>query len=267
MKRIDRRALFATGAAAALLAATGVSAEPRRGGRLRVALSSADLLTDVGETCLSEGLTEIAADGTLRGEIATHWDSDPMSRHWHFDLRETVFHDGLPLTKADLQTSLGHLGSVALNGSTLQIVLKKPDPNLPFELAQTRNLIRPANEERRMAGFRTGLYRLRKKDTDRHLIADRVSEHWKDGQAGWFDTIELVRFSDNAVRAQALREGLVDLADISELDAFTDPKDFTPLPDLARPVQFVSKAIAVPSRIGTALPLDNLRMSERWWMA
>ena len=38
---MDRRALFATGAAAALLAATGVSAAalPKQGGRLRMALS------------------------------------------------------------------------------------------------------------------------------------------------------------------------------------------------------------------------------------
>lgn len=34
MTRIDRRALFASGAAAALLSATGASALPQRGGRL-----------------------------------------------------------------------------------------------------------------------------------------------------------------------------------------------------------------------------------------
>ena len=40
---MDRRALFASGAAAALLAATGVSAAsmPKAGGRLRMALSGA----------------------------------------------------------------------------------------------------------------------------------------------------------------------------------------------------------------------------------
>ncbi|MBT3467245.1 MAG: peptide ABC transporter substrate-binding protein, partial [Rhodobacteraceae bacterium] len=43
MNRIDRRVLFTSGAAAALLAATGVSAQttPHRGGRLRAALSGA----------------------------------------------------------------------------------------------------------------------------------------------------------------------------------------------------------------------------------
>ena len=41
MTRIDRRALFATGSVAALLAAAGVSAQaaPKRGGHLRVGLS------------------------------------------------------------------------------------------------------------------------------------------------------------------------------------------------------------------------------------
>ena len=43
MNRIYRRVLFTSGAAAALLAATGVSAQtaPHRGGRLRAALSGA----------------------------------------------------------------------------------------------------------------------------------------------------------------------------------------------------------------------------------
>ena len=48
MTRLDRRALFASGAAAALLAATGVSASPKRGGRLRAALSRALFWVIVG---------------------------------------------------------------------------------------------------------------------------------------------------------------------------------------------------------------------------
>ncbi|MEM6342089.1 MAG: peptide ABC transporter substrate-binding protein, partial [Pseudomonadota bacterium] len=87
MKRLDRRALFASGAAAAVLAATGISAAPKRGGRLRAALSGAartDSWADpasglfmrvAGQGILFDTLTEIAADGTLRSELARSWTS------------------------------------------------------------------------------------------------------------------------------------------------------------------------------------------------
>ena len=97
MTRIDRRALFASGAAAALLAATGVSAMPKRGGVLRAALSGAardqvwgpngGLMIQAARSAVLEGLTEIAADGTLRGVLAERWDSREDGRIWTFQLR------------------------------------------------------------------------------------------------------------------------------------------------------------------------------------
>jgi peptide/nickel transport system substrate-binding protein len=83
---MDRRALFSSAAAAALLAATGVSAAgaPQRGGRLRMALSGAarsdswtsgeGLFMQIARQGLVfDTLTEVAADGTLRPELATGW--------------------------------------------------------------------------------------------------------------------------------------------------------------------------------------------------
>lgn len=276
MTRMDRRALFASGAAAALLAASGVSASPRRGGRLRVALSGAardDTWDRVGgrfmqaaASALFEGLTEIAADGTLRGEMATDWHSDD-GRVWHFTLRETVFHDDLPLTDADLACSLAALGTVTHTRGQMTLTLDKSDQNLPYHLAGPDYLIKPADTARRAQGIGSGLYALRKFDAGRHVIADRVQSHWKDGQAGWVDEVELVHFADSAVRAQALAEGLVDVADIDSLSPEMDPRAFTRLPDDARSTQVVATRVSVPLQIGRAFPLDNLRMAERWWLA
>ena len=100
-RHIDRRALFASGAAAALLAASGVSAQssPTRGGRLRAALSGAQR-TDRFDSRQSQGLfmqvamvgtvfdtlSEVAADGTLRGELATGWQGSPDARNWFLEL-------------------------------------------------------------------------------------------------------------------------------------------------------------------------------------
>ena len=119
MNVLDRRALFASGAAAALLAASGVSAAPMRGGRLRAALSGASrddrwdavpsglFMQAAVQGAVFDTLTEIAADGTLRGELATGWQAEDGGRVWTFDLRSDVsFHDGVPLTAQDVVASL-----------------------------------------------------------------------------------------------------------------------------------------------------------------
>jgi hypothetical protein len=108
---------------------------------------------------------------------------------------------------------------------------------------------------------------LRKFDAGRHFIADRVARHWKDGTAGWFETVEFVHFDEAAVRAQALAEGMVDVADIEKAGPNMDKRDFLLLPDASRTTQIAARTIAVPAQIGAAFPLDNLRMTERWWMA
>lgn len=277
MKLLDRRALFASGAAAALLAATGVSATPSRGGHLRAALSGAtraDRWKDTGDRFLQtaasavfEGLTELAADGTLRGEIATAWSGSADARVWSFTLREAVFHDGLPLKSEDIAATVKHLGDVLPTKEGIRLELTEADPNLPYRLAQPEYLIKPANSERRAEGIGTGLYKVHKFDPGRHFIGTRIAAHWKDGTAGWFDKVEMVHFKSDAVRAQALREGLVDVADITALDALTDVRAFQRLPTDALTHQIASHRIAVPSQVGRAMPLDNLRMAERWWIA
>lgn len=275
MTRMDRRALFASGAAAALLAASGVSASAQRGGHLRAALSGAtrsDSFDQVGgrfmqaaASAVFEGLTEIAADGTVRAALATDWSSNAAADVWTFALRGSVYHDGQGLTETDLQLSLAGIGQVNLIKGGLRIELKTPDHNLPYRLAHPTYLVKPADPARAMMG--TGLYRVHKFDAGRHFIAERVETHWKDGQAGWFDKIEFVHFENDAVRAQALRENLVDVADVETLDAYADETDFQRLPDNARVMQIANRRIAVPIQIGRTFPLDNLRMSERWWMA
>ena len=94
MNRIDRRVLFTSGAAAALLAATGVSAQtaPHRGGRLRAALSGAarsdhwgtvdGAFMQAARGAVFETLTEIAGDGTLRGDIAQSWETNDGGKTW-----------------------------------------------------------------------------------------------------------------------------------------------------------------------------------------
>lgn len=257
MTRIDRRALFTSGAAAALLAATGVSAAPKRGGRLRAALS-APLFDQAVAATVFDNLTEVAADGTLRGELATDWSTDATAQHWRFDLRKAVtFHDGTPF---DARAVLNLAMSVdVVDAHTIDIHLDAPNPNLPYLLAHPGYEIRTANH------VGTGLYSVQKLEPGRHFIASRAEEHWKD-RAGWFDSVEFVHFSDAAVRAEALRDGFVDVADIAALDPYADRRDFLMLPGDQATTHIAACALGVPHTVGKSWPLDNLRMAERWWM-
>ncbi|WP_420014165.1 ABC transporter substrate-binding protein [Tateyamaria sp.] len=258
MTRIDRRALFASGAAAALLAATGVSAAPKRGGRLKAALSS-DMFDKAVAATVFNNLTEIGADGTLRGELATDWTSDQDGLSWQFSLRDGVtFHDG---TAFDARVVDLPFNIRTLDRHRVEITLEEANPNLPYLLAQ------PGFEQRSAAGFGTGLYQVQKLDKGRHFIGARVEGHWKSENAGWFDSVEFVQFGLETVRSEALRDGLVDVADIATLDAYADPRDFQTLRDGDKTTFIASQTIAVPATVGKAWPLDNLRMAERWWMA
>ena len=273
-KPLDRRALFSSAAAAALLAATGVSAGPlpQRSGKLRLALSGAvrsddwmhgdGLFMQVARLGLVyETLTEVAADGTLRGELATAWRSSPDARVWTFDLREGVtFHDGTPFTGGDVVHSVKALGDVRAIGRTrVEITLADPDPAFPFTLSDAANIIRPAHDA--VAGIGTGLYRVRHFAAGQQLLAERVATHWKDGQAGWFDEVELVSIPSSSVRAQAVAEYLVDAADIANASALTGLNDIAVWDG-----QAVARSVAMPMTLGRGV-FDDLRAAQRWWGA
>lgn len=291
-RQMDRRALFASGAAAALLAATGLSAQPgpASGGRLRVALSGADR-SDSFDTRRAQGLfmqiatvgavfdtlTEVAPDGTLRGELATRWRGSPDALHWDLELRRDVlFHDGRPFTAEDVSASLRLHRDGALSdmisvdiaeSHVVRLTLTQPDPHLPYRLSAPDLVIYPAEGQREaMAqGIGTGLYRTRRFQPGRQFIGERVERHYKDGRAGWFDTVELVSVPAGAVRAQALQERFVDAADIDDVELSVMGDDFILLPQKSKATHAAHRSIALPGQIGSRWPLDNLRAAERWW--
>ncbi|MEL7165983.1 MAG: peptide ABC transporter substrate-binding protein [Pseudomonadota bacterium] len=258
MTRFDRRALFASGAAAALLAATGVSAQPARGGRLRAALSP-DWFDRAVTATVFDSLTEIAADGTLRGELSTGWRTDQTGRVWTFDLRPGVrFHDSSAFGARDVARLPFDVRITGVH--EVEIHLDAPDPNLPYRLAQ------PGFEIRSETGKGTGLYRVRKLDAGRHFVGERFDAHWK-RDAGWFEIVDFVQISAETVRFQALTEGLVDVADGAQPDDAILGDAFVALPNDDAPTHFASQAVTAPMTVGKVWPLDNLRMAERWWTA
>lgn len=275
-KPLDRRALFASGAAAALLAATGLSAGslPQRGGKLRLALSGASrsdtwssgqglFMRLARQGLVFDTLTEIAPDGTLHGGLATEWQASVNARYWEFTLRNDVtFHDGVPFTARDVVASAADFegGTVqAIDTHRVAFTLDLGDPNLPMRLAAPDYYIAAAHAMG--TGIGTGLYRVRHFAAGQQLLAERVESHWKDGQAGWFDQVELVSIPSDAVRAQAVAEYLVDGADVADTGALQGLSDL-----VVWDGQAVSRSVAMPATLGRDV-FDDLRAPQRWWGA
>ncbi len=253
MKRISRRKLLTSGAAAGVLAASGLaSAAPaRRGGRLRVGLSGANagdtwdsrrfrslFMTVAGSGCVFDCLTEVAADGTLRGELAESWEATPDARIWTVSLRKGVaFHNGKPFNADDVIASfaLHRDGSraaplvqpikqiVKITDHQVQFVLAEGNADFPYILSGHHLIIYPAGqiEEAMADGIGTGLYRVDRFVPGRSLIARRVENHYKDGQAGWFDRVELHAVPDPVQRYQGLKTGQLDAINAVPYDRFT----------------------------------------------
>lgn len=247
MAPISRRKLFHSGVAAAVLMATGVAVEARpRGGTLRAGLSGAwstdswDSRTHAGAFMMAaahgavfDTLTEVAADGSLRGELATGWEASDGARQWVFNLRRNVrFHNGAPFTADDVIASIlmhgGTLSGAApiaesiaridrLDDHQLRFVLHTGNADFPYLMSDYHLIIYPhADMQAAMErGIGTGLYRVERFTPGERMTAVRVNGHYKDGSAGYFDRLDFFGMNDAASQADALAQGRIDVADLA----------------------------------------------------
>ncbi len=270
MTRIDRRALFASGAAAALLAATGASLAdtPKQGGTLRLAVPRDNSLEQVARGAVFDTLTEIAPDGTLRGELASSWQTDADARVWSFDLRDDVmFHDGTKLDVKDALSVLIQIGQAeAIAPKRVRLQLAESNPGLPFLLADSRFVVARDGVTPLAQANGTGCYRVERAEDERHFLASRVAEHYKIGAAGWADAIEIIVIPDAKVRAEALRDGYVDVAAMPAGEGLISQRGLRYHPSEAEMALAVAAHVGMPRQIGKAA-LDDGRIAERWWLA
>ncbi|KAB2543151.1 peptide ABC transporter substrate-binding protein [Salipiger aestuarii] len=244
MSGFKRRRLIQTAFAAAVLGASGLAAAPARmGGTLKAGLTGAsaadrwDSRTHMGNfigaaaIAVFDTLTEIAADGSLRGELATAWTASPDARIWDVTLRDGVrFHDGgafgardvlasLALHRDDASGARPLVDTIAsaerLTDHRIRFTLASGNADFPWLLADPALLIYPADRipEAMARGIGTGLYRVDSFEPGRRFVGRRVETHYKDGQAGWFERVEFLAMSDGAARVSALRSGQVDAID------------------------------------------------------
>ena len=256
MTRVSRRGLLKTGAAAGVLAATGmpVQAAPKRGGTLRLGLAGANTSDSWDSRTHSDSfmimachgavfgtLTQVAASGELIGELAESWEATPDAKTWTFKLRKGVtFHSGKPFGADDVIESLNmHVAEGAksaakpivsaitemtkLGDHEVQMTLGAGNADFPFLLSDYHICMYPAGEieEAIATGNGTGMYKVESFDPGVRTLLSRVDGHYKDGKEGWFDSVEMIAINDASARMNALMTGQVDA--VNRVDFKTEP--------------------------------------------
>ena len=248
MSLLDRRRLLTSGAAAAVFAASGVPglALPKRGGLLRAGLSGGSptdtwdgrthrglFMIAAAQGAVFDTLTEVAPDGSLRGELATRWQAGADARVWTLDLRrDVVFHNGKLFSAEDVIASLRlHLDPKVASPARALVAmitemratklhqvrfkLARGNADFPYLLDDYHLLMYPAGQiaQAMAEGIGTGLYRVECFKPGQRFIGRRVQNHYREGQAGWFDEVDFTALESLAARRTALQERRIDVAD------------------------------------------------------
>ncbi|MEM9582287.1 MAG: ABC transporter substrate-binding protein [Pseudomonadota bacterium] len=245
MSQFTRRGLLKSGVAAGVLAATGLPAvaAPKRGGRLRLGLAGANtsdswdgrthsdsFMIMCAHGAVFDCLTEVGADGQLKGELAESWEASADAKTWTFKLRKGVtFHSGKPFGADDVIASLNmHTAEGAksaakpivsaisemekISDHEIKMTLAAGNADFPFLLSDYHILIFPAGEidEAIASGNGTGLYMVESFDPGVRFVGKRYADHYKGDEAGFFDEIEVIAINDASARMNALMTNQVD---------------------------------------------------------
>ena len=254
MRQLNRRSLLKTGVAAGVLGLTGLPLRAQtRGGKLTAGLGGANTSdswdarthSDLFMIAACHGtvfdcLTEVAADGSLKGELAESWEASPDAKVWTFNLRSGVtFHNGKPFGADDVIESLKmHLGEDSksaakplveaiaemekMSDTQIKLTLAAGNADFPYLMSDYHIVMYPAGQidEAIAQGIGTGLYSVVAFDPGVRFVGKRVDDHYKGDSAGWFDEVEYIAINDNTARTQALLTGQVDA--INRIDFKTE---------------------------------------------
>jgi len=233
-----------TGVAAGVLGLTGMPLRAQtRGGKLTAGLSGANTsdswdgrthsdlyMIASAQGAVFDSLTEIGADGLLKGELAESWEASADAKIWTFNLRRGVtFHNGKSFGADDVIESLQmHVAEgaksaaqpivaainemVKVNDYQVQFTLDSGNADFPYLMSDYHLLMYPAGqiEEAIAQGIGTGLYQVQSFDPGVRMVATRFPNHYKGDDAGFFDEIEYIAINDNTARMNALMTGQVD---------------------------------------------------------
>jgi ABC-type transport system substrate-binding protein len=202
----------------------------------------------------------------LHGDLAESWDSpDPLTYVFHLR-RDVRFHDGRPVTSADVKATFEYIMNpanrspkrgafrmvtliVAPNDTTVIFRLKEPYASFTVNLVRPTVGIAPADAaadfSRRPIG--SGPFRFVRQSQDDEVVLDRNPDYFRGAPA-----LSRVRFRvvpDAIVRALELRKGSADL-EMSSL-----------APDMI-PVLAKQRQLAVTQRPGTNITYLGINLED-----
>jgi len=252
--KISRRSFMNYSLAAGMTttAATGLwgttaNAEPKRGGKYRVAQHDGNTSDqhDPGKYqsnfeiglvhTFRSFLTMINPDGTLGPDVASEWSASPDAREWTFVLNPAAtFHSGAKVTTTDVLASMNHhrgddttsaakallasVEDITDNGDgSVTFKLSAPNADLPWIMPDYHLAILPANEDGTanwQSGDGCGPYKIVELEFG---VGGRLVRHedWH-GEGAYFDEVEMLAINDPNARQTALVTDDVDAASLLE---------------------------------------------------
>jgi len=167
-----------------------------------------------------EGLVKPNIDGTFMPCIAESWEIEQDSLVYNFTLRKNVlFHDGAPVTPADIKFSLDTARNANFTGLTnidevritpenqISVILKSADPDfLPY---LTIGIVKAETEDREKTITGSGPYYIESYAPQRNLVLRKFGKYWQK-DIPHLDKITLVFFANYDTLMVALRGGSID---------------------------------------------------------
>lgn len=254
-RRSVLRGAAATSLAAALPATMPrmASAAPKRGGTFRVGVHDGNTADtwDPGTTesilmihsshVARSYLTEITNDNTLGPDLAIDWEAtaDDASQ-WRFALApDATFHDGRPVTSADVIASMNyHRGEDSASAASalmtditdisadgdhaVVFTMVAGNADLPYLLSDYHLVILPATADGGIewrGGIGSGPYKVVNFEPGIRAVFERHDGWHRADSGAWFDKIEMTVLNDPNARQTAVITGDVDA--ITDVDLKT----------------------------------------------
>ncbi|WP_188393955.1 ABC transporter substrate-binding protein [Mesorhizobium sp. SARCC-RB16n] len=298
-RRQFTKSLIATGTALAAGASSLnlATAQPRRGGRLRVAghvQSAQDTLdpakfvqsTDYARGhMLYNALTRIDGNGQAQPELAESFEANQDVTEWVFKLRKGVtFHDGKALGANDVIYSImrhkdpkvasaskglvDDLVEVTADGTDgVRVKLKSPNADIPVLLGTFGFMIVKKGTTDFSTAIGTGPFRLKEFSPGVRTVVTRNDNYFKPGRP-YLDEIEYFGIADPVARLNALIAGDIDMMSDLRPNAIDEAKKASSVEVFSTPcprfVQFAMMCDREPTNnLDLRLAVKNMLDRER----
>jgi len=232
---ISRRSLIAAGAALPFLRLSARAATTA--GNLVFGLSSypptfapwanGGTAAATAKLMFHRGLLGYAADGKLRGELAESWERAEDGA-WVFHLRDAVFHNGQPVTSADVAWTLeqvaGEKSTAYLRGEcqriakietpdpkTVRLTTKEPMATLPLLVASYfLPILAKGSSDGVTTGVGAGPFKIVGQERGVSIDFEAFDKFYRPGEPK-LKSVRMIAYADENARVAALQAGDVDL--------------------------------------------------------